>query len=130
MTSDQFRSQIYDVALDPERWPDALRILTEAMGFVGASCRLVNHRTGQNDWIGAHGPTSRGKADYLAHYYSHDRLVPAVQGATPGQIVQMRKALTPDELRQIRGITSTYGSSASTTGCRSRCSARLGTPPC
>src|SRR5689334_10111265 len=100
MFDDQFRSKIYDLALDPERWPDTLRILAERMGFIGASCRLVNHRTGEHAWLATHGPTSRGKADYLAHYYRHDRLVPAVQGVTPGRIVQVRTVLTAEELRE------------------------------
>jgi hypothetical protein len=56
-------SAIYDTALAPDSWPEALRQVTQALGAVGAAYILTNKWSGLVEWASFSGPSVEFKPE-------------------------------------------------------------------
>jgi hypothetical protein len=90
---------IFDAALTPELWPDALSAIAEAAGAAGAAYIVRNKRTARIEWISLSGPSAELKADYVSYYSARDPYSPALDSVPEGRWLRLSKCLPESVLR-------------------------------
>jgi PAS domain-containing protein len=93
-------SAIYDTALSPASWPEALRQVMQALGTFGAAYILTNKWSGLVEWASFSGPSVELKPDYVRHYAALDPSLPLIHSAPSGSWVRLSEALPNDVLRR------------------------------
>ena len=80
-------SCLRDSATDPHVWADALPLISNALGAVGASCFACNDETGAVEWVYISGPLAERTSDYIQYYAALDIFRPFISTpARPGWI--------------------------------------------
>jgi PAS domain-containing protein len=90
---------IFDAALTPELWPDALHAIAEAAGPAGAGYLVRNKRTARIEWISWFGPSAEFKADYVSYYAALSPYRPLLDNAPRGTWLRLSKCLPQTVLR-------------------------------
>jgi len=74
-------STLHEAAASPEAWPQALRVLTDAMGVAGAALIISNKTTWKVDEAYFSGLSADFKSDYVRHYAAVDPYSPLLDGS-------------------------------------------------
>lgn len=92
-------SSIYDAALAPQRWPEVLDSLAQAVGAVGAGYIVRDKRTGRVDHVVMTGPHWSKEQDYAGHYVDFDIYWPILDAAPSQSWVRLSECLPDAALR-------------------------------
>jgi DNA-binding CsgD family transcriptional regulator len=102
MQADPFTRAIWGIseaALAPDRWPAALRSITEVVGATGSNYLFLSKRTGDVEWASSAG-SSVDVDDYNNYYAARDPYRPMLDAAPHGSLVQVSKCLPESLLRR------------------------------
>ncbi len=80
-------SALYDAALDPARWPDALAGVADAVGPGGRACLFVERRPRDYAWVVPARLESAAVAAFAGHYADLDPMLAAMGDAPLGHVV-------------------------------------------
>ena len=69
-------SKIQEAGIAPDAWPEAMKLLTDALGVEGAACIVFNKQTESVDWVCFSGLSAELEAKYVKHYASLDPFSP------------------------------------------------------
>ena len=92
-------ASVYDAALAPELWPNALGMIAEHFGAAGADFSLWNKHNGRVEWLSVSGPMIQSRTDYIKHYFAVDPFHRVARGNPLRRWVQATNALPRALLR-------------------------------
>lgn len=92
-------ASIYDAALDPTRWDDALDRVNVALGYAASGLRLQSHSTGRL-WVRTRGFEPSFEAAYLGHFHREDPYAPRIMMLGEGETLACERAIPRHELEQ------------------------------
>ena len=75
--------KIFDAAVAPEAWPEALDSLCAAVNVAGAACFVSSKKTGRVEWACCSGLGAETENRYIGYYARLDPFTPLVN-VTPG----------------------------------------------
>jgi hypothetical protein len=88
-----------DAATEPNLWPEALPLISEAFDAGGASCFSCNDRTGGVEWAYIHGRAAEHKKRYVEYYATYDLYLPILSAATDASWATLSESLPEIVLR-------------------------------
>jgi DNA-binding CsgD family transcriptional regulator len=91
--------RIYDAALAPELWPDALQSVVEAVAAIDAAYVVWNKESEAVDWVSFSSRDATLALDYVRHYAAIDPYRPLVEAAPTGRWVRLSESVPEARLR-------------------------------
>jgi DNA-binding CsgD family transcriptional regulator len=89
---------LYDAALEPSTWPQALKALANEIGASGASYMFFDKHAHIAD-VALVGPTEGKRDEYVKHYYAIDPFYPVVNDGSRRGLVQLSRSVSASVLR-------------------------------
>lgn len=95
MCSDTTRIEaaIHNAAIAPHLWSDALALLAESVGAVGAAYFVSSEHIPQVDWACLSGPSHELTLEFIQHYAAIDPYTPALNAAAFGTWAKLTDCL-------------------------------------
>jgi DNA-binding CsgD family transcriptional regulator len=94
-------SRVYEAAISPDTWSDALQLVAEASGAVGAACLIWNRQSAQLEWMAMSSRyPAQTTADYFRHYATIDPYLPLIVSNPCGSWVRLSECIAPELLRR------------------------------
>lgn len=97
-TSARLISRIYDAALAPARWMDAMDSIAHHLGGIGVTYGIWNKHNDRAEWLRSSGPLTGLQADYARYYDACDPFRPILRATPQGDWAQMTRAVDPGVL--------------------------------
>lgn len=86
-------AKIYDAAIEPSLWPQALAMVAQTLDVLGAAYFVIDKRHRNLKSTSFAGPIDLVKAEYRSYYWAVDPYRPLVEAAPTGQFVQLSQRL-------------------------------------
>lgn len=92
-------SDIYDAALEPDRWQSVVDAVARNLGTVGCCYLVTDKLTGNCRQINVAGPMGEVKSDYVDHFAPIDPYAAILGAAEASQWTRLGESLSEDTLR-------------------------------